>query len=105
MQKLPSWSPEQSHENISVTYSGEATGAARIVVVDHTVTIVILMLVMITAIELAVGVTIGAKDPREGFEFSRAMIIVSLSVFLCGMTYMGAGYVLGLREPAEVTSE
>lgn len=55
-----------------------------------------LVFVMMTSIEVAIGVTIGFKDPRESFEYARAMIITGLGFFSCGLYYLAFSYCMEL---------
>ena len=60
-----------------------------------------LLFVMTISIEVAIGVSIGFKDPRDNFEYARAMIITGLAFFTFGVYYLAFSYFIELMNSAK----
>ena len=55
-------------------------------------TVFLSLLIVMTAIPIAIGVDLGGQPPEESFESARAMMIVMPTVFACGLSCLGLSY-------------
>ena len=65
-------------------------------------TVLLALLVAVSAIPVAIGVDLGGQPPEENFEFARAVMIVMPMVFACGLGCLGFSYFAELERRVSV---